>query len=377
MKTKINTLLVCLALCYMAISTSHAQCLPMIKIDGNDIIADENSPSGIKLPSWLAAGQTLAQSQNVYSIAVIEFTINGTALDYSQNKSVTTVQTVPAGKVWKLESIHKNPALTKVVSSYTTPGTYSFTPTCSSTYKIKVWGAGGGGGGGASPATCGIANPVGAPGGGGGGYAEGYFDLNSSTTYTIVVGAGGTGGLPNVSGATNIGVTGGTSSVSIVGISASGGGGGIGCSNGGGGGTGGTGTGATTVKSGNGGASGGIGSAGAGGTAASGSGVGDEGGIGGAGTGGAAVSNPGNAPGGGGSGSGHVSNVSGGTGGAGKVELSVGGVSTTSKVPCVAMYLYNTNCAGACPTGWTDAGCGFGASGAGGNTTVRTCYRCD
>ncbi|MEQ1733668.1 MAG: hypothetical protein ABL940_08345, partial [Bacteroidia bacterium] len=210
MKTKFNTLLVCLALYCMALSNSYAQCLPMIKIDGNDIIADENSPSGIKLPSWLAAGQTLAQSQNVYSIAVIEFTINGTALDYSQNKSVTTVQTVPAGKVWKLESIHKDPGVTPTATIYTVPGTYSFTPTCSGIYLISIWGAGGAGGG------------VCSGGGGGGGFTEGYYYLLSTNTYSLVVGAGGVGGM-------GMGGTGGNSSFVLVSetISAGGGGGGL------------------------------------------------------------------------------------------------------------------------------------------------------
>jgi hypothetical protein len=356
MKTKINTLLVCLALYCMAISTSYAQCLPMIKIDGNDIIADENSPSGIKLPSWLAAGQTLAQSQNVYSIAVIEFTINGTALDYSQNKSVTTVQTVPAGKVWKLESIHKDPTLTQSVStSYTIPGTYSFTPTCSGKYLLKVWGAGGGGGGGASPCN------LGGTGGGGGGYSEGYYNLLSTSTYTVTVGAGGTGAAFN-SFAT--GSTGGSSSVGSI-VNALGGTGGIGPS------------GCGTPPGG----LGGFGTTSFGDAGAYGNAYGGNGGKGGFGGAGGIGGNPGTggiSPGGGGGGNNYNSSLVGGNGGNGKVEITLSSNSSSAaKVPCVAMYLYNSACAGSCPAGWTDAGCGFGASGAGGNNTVRTCYKCD
>jgi hypothetical protein len=358
MKTKINTLLVCLALYCMALSTSYAQCLPMIKIDGNDIIADENSPSGIKLPSWLAAGQTLAQSQNVYSIAVIEFTINGTALDYSQNKSVTTVQTVPAGKVWKLESIHKDPTLTQSVSTtYTSPGTYSFTPTCSGRYLLKVWGAGGGGGGGASPCN------LGGTGGGGGGYSEGYYNLLSTSTYTVTVGAGGTGATFN-SFAT--GSTGGTSSVGSI-VNAVGGTGGIG--------PGGCGTPPGGL--------GGFGITESGGAGAYANAPGGNGGKGGGTNGGAggAGGYPGGAvgtsPGGGGGGRAYNSNVIGGSGGDGKVEITLSSNSSSAaKVPCVAMYLYNTNCGGACPAGWTDAGCGPNPGGSYASY-VRTCYRCD
>lgn len=88
-------------------SATVGLCQPIIAIDGNNILADENASAGLKLPAWLKSGQTLAKGQSVYSISVIEFTVNGTALDYSQNLSVTTVQTVPANKVWKIEAVLK------------------------------------------------------------------------------------------------------------------------------------------------------------------------------------------------------------------------------------------------------------------------------
>lgn len=77
---------------------------PYIKIDNNSVLADQSS-NGISLPAWLNAGQTLAADANVYSISVLEFSVNGTQMDFSQSLSVTTVQTVPANKVWKIESV--------------------------------------------------------------------------------------------------------------------------------------------------------------------------------------------------------------------------------------------------------------------------------
>jgi len=68
---------------------------------------------------------------------------------------------------------------------YTSPGTYIFIPSLTTTYSLLAVGAGGGGAGGGD-----------APGGGGGGglaYVNGYT-LNSGTSYTVFVGTGGGGG---------------------------------------------------------------------------------------------------------------------------------------------------------------------------------------
>ncbi len=286
---------------------SYSQCLPTIKIDANSIIADENHQFGIKLPAWIGNPQTLEKGDNVFSISVIEFTVNGTVLDYSQNKSVTTIQTVPSGKVWKIESIFKNPQFTpSVVATYSTAGSSTFTPTCHGTYNIKAWGAGGGGAGGNS-----CCNASGGGGGGGGGYSEGNFFMTAGTNYTVVVGSGGSGG-----GAVTIGSSGGSSSVSIIGITATGGGGGNHSNNGccGTGGVNGTGSGGQNNVS------GGIGTdasstGGAGG-------IGANGGAGGAGGNGSAGV-AGTAPGGGGGGGDFASN-SGGAGAVGKVIISIG-----------------------------------------------------
>lgn len=91
-------------LAFFALAACNCLAQPYIKIDNNSVLADQSS-NGISLPAWLNAGQTLAADANVYSISVLEFSVNGTQMDFSQSLSITTVQTVPAGKVWKIESV--------------------------------------------------------------------------------------------------------------------------------------------------------------------------------------------------------------------------------------------------------------------------------
>jgi microcystin-dependent protein len=81
----------------------YAQGSPQIKIDNNIVPAGPSS--GLKLPSWLKAGQKLAADQDVHSISVVAFSVNGISLEFSDVLSITAEQTVPAGKVWKLESV--------------------------------------------------------------------------------------------------------------------------------------------------------------------------------------------------------------------------------------------------------------------------------
>ena len=211
----INLLLFALGILFTT-SVVKAQCRHTIKIDGNITEVDEGpNGGGLKLPVWLKATQTLAVDQNVNSISVIEFTVNGTSLDFSAVLNVTTIQTVPAAKVWKIESILNKVSLPSASNSitYTDAGTFSTVfPACVTYVCIEVWGAGGGGGG-----ICTANN--GAAGGGGGGYGQGCFTVTSGTPYTVTVGRGGAGNS-NASGS-----AGGTSSVGVL-ISATGGGGG-------------------------------------------------------------------------------------------------------------------------------------------------------
>lgn len=369
-------LFILFAACSLQSAVSFAQCLPLVKIDGNYVVADENNVKGLKLPLWLKTGQTLAKDQYVYSISVIEFSVNGSALDYSQNLSITTVQTVPANKVWKVESIVKDMSMPNSSTgvTYSVAGTYTFTsPSCITVAYIQVWGAGGGG-------SNNYVSNAGGNGGGAGGYTEGSYQLPASTNYAITVGAGGTPGTSNNA----VGNTGGSSSIGTLGLSATGGSGGTNpstcaCSAAAGTGSGGqmnlTGQtgygygGPSNFTGGSGGTApynGGIGGIGAS------SGLGSAGGFGAGGAGGGAISN---------------SDNDGGIGGAGKVQISFGNSSgsgssgsttLTPKVPCAVMYLRCNQCttSAACPSGWTEVDNSNANEGSAWNG-IRTCMRCD
>ncbi len=333
----------------------YSQCKPFILIDGNAIIADENDPDGLRLPTWLKAAQTLNVGQYVYSISVIEFTINGTALDYSANLKIPTDgTTVPSGKVWKIEAIHKNVAIPSFAGrySYTVAGTFTFvSPPCSLMANIRVYGAGGGGSGGWSGC---CTYPAGG-GGGGGGYAEGFYLLPPSTSYTVVVGNGGNAGTVNGNG-----TDGTSSSVSVVSISASGGIKGTISSGSGSGGAAGTGSGQLNFT----------GQAGFGNS-------GTTGGKGGS------AANDGAAGGGGAGGKGGSGTAAAGVDGAdGRVDIIIGTGSAVAdaKTPCATMIIYGDQdvLPNACPSGWTEAGLGWiNFYGGSSKNYHRTCYRCE
>jgi len=200
-------------------NTVKAQCQPFIKIDGKIIISNETVASGVKFPIWLKAGQTVSCGLTVESISIIEFTENGTSLEYSQVLSLSskTPVSVPTGKVWKIESVLKQPIISGGTNKveFVMAGTSSFTvPACAEYICIEVWGAGGGGQTGGT----GIASY----GGGGGAYGQECFVVNPGTTYNVVIGLGGAGGG---SSAGSSGTAGGSSSVGSL-ISAGGGNGG-------------------------------------------------------------------------------------------------------------------------------------------------------
>ena len=73
-----------------------------------------NVSSDISFPYWLDSTSTLAIDSNVVSISVLEFNItpttNGNSLVFNQAKSVTSQQTVPSGKTWKVESVLLDPS---------------------------------------------------------------------------------------------------------------------------------------------------------------------------------------------------------------------------------------------------------------------------
>ena len=308
-----------------------SQCQPYIKINGKRVLANQTVAAGLSLPLWLSENQTLAVDQMVNSISVIEFNVTGSTLEFSNVLSITstTPQVVPAGKVWKIESISKKPVLSDedYGVAYTNAGTYTFVvPSCASYICIEVWGGGGGGGGGYYyyNSYSGSYYYYGGGGGGGGGYGQGCFNVTPGSNYTVTVGAAGAGGA--YGNPASAGGAGGTSSVGSL-ISATGGNGGGGGVSGvpGTGGTGGTSTASVYVAGGNG--QNGIGpNGGTGGS--SGSGPALNGGAGGAGgiyassiTPGSKGSVPGGG-GGGGYGNGSSSCSSGGSGACGGVIIT-------------------------------------------------------
>jgi len=211
-------------------SEALAQCKPMIKIDGKATVVNPNDDFGMRFPFWLKEGQTVAVGSSVSSISVIEFTENGTSLEYAgvYNITSTTPVTVPDGKVWKLVSVamENNSSTYKKVTF--AAGTYTWqVPACAEEICIEVWG-----GGGSGNFTTGSLSS--GSGGGGGGFGSECFAVTPGTSYTVNVGLGGAGGSANVNGG-----NGGPTNVASL-ISATGGGGGTINSTGGNGGAGGT-----------------------------------------------------------------------------------------------------------------------------------------
>jgi hypothetical protein len=92
------TLLLC---CLLCTNLLFAQNDPILLID-NDTVSMK---SGLSLPYWLKAGQTIALGTNVKSASVVEFTIDSNELQFSNIISVKSLQTVPTGKAWKIEAI--------------------------------------------------------------------------------------------------------------------------------------------------------------------------------------------------------------------------------------------------------------------------------
>ena len=82
-----------------------------------------NVSSDISFPYWLDSTSTLAIDSHVVSISVLEFnitsTVNGNSLVFNQAKTVTSQETVPSGKTWKVESVLLDPSFTQSNNSGT------------------------------------------------------------------------------------------------------------------------------------------------------------------------------------------------------------------------------------------------------------------
>lgn len=140
----------------------------------------------------LPAGWTIISGTNTNTITVT-IGVGGGAVAVSPGNSCDTLTPTILGI-----ALCSSPAADLV---YSTPGTYLWVvPACVNSVYVQAWGAGGGGGGIASQGVnCGICSYVEAcsagGGGGGGGYTSRSYSVTPGQTYTIVVGAGGIGGL--------------------------------------------------------------------------------------------------------------------------------------------------------------------------------------
>lgn len=102
------------------------------------------------------------------------------------------------------------------IISYTTPGTYSYTPTTGAKI-IQVFGSAGGGGGGGGAKHLSTSASSGGGGGGSGSKAYGVFNVSALTTpISITVGAGGSGGAGASSNST-AGTSGANGGATIIG----------------------------------------------------------------------------------------------------------------------------------------------------------------
>ena len=170
----------------------------------------------------------LAKPDGSEKIGPSNFNSNSDTIDsllYTANASITTL---------KSNTFNQINAAWKLLQSYTTSGTYTWTAPDvfgdGRTYKIGVYIKAGGGGGGACYATYyGSSHHYGTATGGASGRTKvAYFTVTPGTTYTVVVGAGGAGGIILGSSASSAGATSGSSggSSAFNGTTASGGGGG-------------------------------------------------------------------------------------------------------------------------------------------------------
>jgi hypothetical protein len=185
----------------------HAQNQPVVlAIDG----VNTTFQSGLSLPYWLKAGQTLNLVANACSVSIMEFTEDTTSLKYSRVISLNSLQTVPSGKIWKIEAIGTRTIGGPVVFSPTSIPTFCISPKTFSqagTYTwivppnvtsicVEVWGGGGNGGMHTGMNTFG-------GGGGGGGYGYQCFAVLPGTVYTVTVGGpSGTSSLGSLISAT-------------------------------------------------------------------------------------------------------------------------------------------------------------------------------
>jgi hypothetical protein len=199
----------------------NAQVVPTLIVDNIN-----TQFSNVSLPYWLKGGQTINIGNNAKSVSILEFNINGASLEFNQVINLTSAQTVPLNKAWKVEgigltvlnttlptsssgisgltnSVSQLPTVFQSPKKFETPGTYNWTvPPGVNSICVEVWGAGGNGSNGTNGWSGG--------GGGGGGYGYQCFSVTSGTTYIIKVGSNGDSNQGSSSFDTIITATGGS-----------------------------------------------------------------------------------------------------------------------------------------------------------------------
>jgi hypothetical protein len=186
-----------LALLIITSQKQFAQADPAILLDGVKTVFK----SGLSLPYWIKASQTIELTSTIKSISILEFEVKDSNLIFSQVLSVNSNQTVPANKVWKIEafgldtttiyySTATKPALLTSPKVFSTVGSWNWAvPPGVTNICVEVWGGGGNGGSGNYPNS--------SAGGGGGGYGYQCFVVIPGTVYLATVG--------NVGGTTSLG----------------------------------------------------------------------------------------------------------------------------------------------------------------------------
>lgn len=97
MKKHIFLLILCLAFSYVKAQT--------ILVNGTSVSVSQD----VTFPFWLDSTTTIQLGSGVVSISALEFNIvpttNGNSLIFVQAKIITSQETVPNGKTWKLEGV--------------------------------------------------------------------------------------------------------------------------------------------------------------------------------------------------------------------------------------------------------------------------------
>ena len=178
---------------------------PKLIIDGISL----GFGSDISLPYWVDEGKTVDLGVHASSISILEFNVINNELQFNQVINLTSGATVPASKVWKLESIGIgiNASTTQSENSdfsnlsidgfstentptiFTSPQTFTsggswIVPPGVTELCIEAWGKGGDGGNASNNS-----NYIGKKGGGGGGGAYAYdcFSVTPGTVLAITI----------------------------------------------------------------------------------------------------------------------------------------------------------------------------------------------